>query len=231
MKCKKCGFKSEIDFGSYCPHCGEPLANAVSSDAAGGRFFRNALFLILGVTLVVCAVHLVMNNPSKDDAYWEGDVDLVSLCADGGEGLQRLYDAAERGVAAAQCLLGNCYYEGIGVGRDEAETVKWYRKAAEQGHSDGQMNLGACYLFGSGVEEDKVEAAKWFRKSAEQSNADAQFLLGVCYYHGFGVEEDVDEAARWFHLAAEQGHEQAIAVEAEWFASDDDEDDESESDE
>ena len=40
--------------------------------------------------------------------------------------------AAEQGDADAQCNLGQCYAEGVGVDKDPAEAVKWFRKAAEQ---------------------------------------------------------------------------------------------------
>ena len=37
---------------------------------------------------------------------------------------------AEKGDRSAQYNLGVCYSNGIGVVKDEAEAVKWYRKAA-----------------------------------------------------------------------------------------------------
>ena len=35
-----------------------------------------------------------------------------------------------KGDAGAQNDLGRCYYDGIGVEKDDLEAVKWYRKAA-----------------------------------------------------------------------------------------------------
>ena len=40
--------------------------------------------------------------------------------------------AAEQGNADGQFNLGACYRDGTGVGKDEAEAVKWYSKAADQ---------------------------------------------------------------------------------------------------
>ena len=60
------------------------------------------------------------------------------------------------------------YANGLGVAKDEAEAVKWYRKAAEQGNAYGQNNLGKMYANGLGVAKDEAEAVKWFRKAAEQ---------------------------------------------------------------
>ncbi len=66
--------------------------------------------------------------------------------------------AADQGLAQAQCKLGECYYSGWGVEKDEAEAVNWYRKAADQGLAEAQYKLGRCYYSGRGVEEDMKEA-------------------------------------------------------------------------
>jgi TPR repeat protein len=44
--------------------------------------------------------------------------------------------------ASDQNNLGNKYREGLGVKRDYAEAVKWFRKAAEQGHDNARKKLG-----------------------------------------------------------------------------------------
>ena len=62
--------------------------------------------------------------------------------------------------------LGCCYGNGEGVEKDEAESVKWYRKAAEQGNADAQYNLGCCYDNGHGVEKDQVEAYAFYNLAA-----------------------------------------------------------------
>ena len=109
---------------------------------------------------------------------------------------------AERGDAAAQVSLGQCYDKGLGVEKDYAESVKWFRKAAEQDHARAQFNLGGSYHSGIGVGKDYEEAVKWFRKAAEQDNANAQIGLGVCYYDGNGVEKNSAEAYAWWNLAS-----------------------------
>lgn len=42
---------------------------------------------------------------------------------------------AEQGDATAQNNLGVMYEYGLGVPKDDAEAVKWYRMAAEQGNA------------------------------------------------------------------------------------------------
>ena len=124
--------------------------------------------------------------------------------------LAEIRAGADKGDAKAQYELGRAFFSGtLGVAKDEAEAVKWYRKAAEQNVADAQYNLGVCYANGQGVTEDDAESVKWFRKAAEQNFADAQYNLGVYYDSGEGVAKDEVEAYKWWLLAAGQGNDDA----------------------
>ena len=126
-----------------------------------------------------------------------------------GDSLAEITKKAEKGDAEAQFNLGAMFCMGIGVARNDAEAVKWYRPAAEQGFAPAQHHLGFMYANGGGVERDDAEAAKWCRSAAEQGHAVAQYDLGVIYANGRGVERNDAGAAKWFRLAAEQGHAKA----------------------
>ena len=73
---------------------------------------------------------------------------------------------AARGYARSIHNVGTCYMDGLGVEKDYAEALKWYRRAAEMGFASSQVNMGAFYLNGYGVEKDEAEALKWYRKAA-----------------------------------------------------------------
>ena len=75
--------------------------------------------------------------------------------------LEKYRRSAELGKASAQYSMGLLYINGVGVGVDQVEGVKWYRLAAEQGHADAQFSLGNAYLHGEGGSVDKVEDIKW----------------------------------------------------------------------
>ena len=79
------------------------------------------------------------------------------------------YEAAKQGDADAQCDLGYCYQEGIGVVKNDYEAIKWYKESARQGNANAQYNLGNFYKY-----IDNDEAIKWYKKSARQGNADAR---------------------------------------------------------
>ncbi len=125
---------------------------------------------------------------------------------------------AEIGNGDAQLVLGEMYYGGQGVSKDDAEAVKWWQKAAEQGHAKAQYNLGEIYRSGnpygdqpinSVVITDNAKAAVWYQKAAARGLARAQFQLGWMYLFGEGVSKDSAKAAEWFKKAATQGHIEA----------------------
>ena len=64
--------------------------------------------------------------------------------------------AAKLGDAKAMFELGNCYANGTGVTKDEAEAVKWYRKAAELGDAMAKEILAKIHS-----KEDKGQDFKW----------------------------------------------------------------------
>lgn len=44
-----------------------------------------------------------------------------------------------KGVARAQCNLGQLHERGVGVPLDLARAVEWYQKAVDQGYSRAQV--------------------------------------------------------------------------------------------
>jgi uncharacterized protein len=109
----------------------------------------------------------------------------------------------EQGLANAQHNLAYCYDRGLGIPKDEAEAVKWYRKAAEQGHPKAlealKRETNADWSI-VGLDD----AGDLF-KLAEQGDVNAQYKLGSMYLNGKGVAEDATEAVKWYRKAAEQG--------------------------
>jgi len=111
-----------------------------------------------------------------------------------------------------QVKLGNRYYEGKSVPKDNETAVLWYRKAALQGNANGQFYLGRCYSRGDGVPKNDIEAAQWYRKAAEQDCTEAQYRLGLCYDRNEGVPQDNVNAYKWLNIAASSGDQDARTV-------------------
>lgn len=97
--------------------------------------------------------------------------------------LRLLRPLAEKGVAAAQFILGVMYDNGHGVPRDYAEALKWYRLAANQGHARAQINLGVMYFKGEGVPQDYVQAHMWVSLAVAQglpTSAKTRDIIAQC---------------------------------------------------
>ena len=113
---------------------------------------------------------------------------------------------AEQGDANAQAALGDRYYSGQGIERNDDEAMTWYRKAADQGHPGGQAGLGNGYRYGRGIRRDFKQAMEWYSKSALQGHPEGQTELGDHYLHGYGVKRDRKAAMNWYNKAIAQGH-------------------------
>lgn len=117
---------------------------------------------------------------------------------------------ALHGNADAQFYVAYCYSNGLGIDKNDAQAVEWYRRSSEQGNAASQNNLGVCYGAGEGVSQDKKIAAEWFKRAAEQGDDCAQCNLADYYKDGIGVEKNLELAAKWYKKSAEQGYERAI---------------------
>tara|TARA_R110000744_G_scaffold124432_1_gene229935 strand:+ start:126 stop:980 length:855 start_codon:yes stop_codon:yes gene_type:complete len=119
---------------------------------------------------------------------------------------EKVFGLAEQGVPEAQGALGVMYANGLGVQRNDAEAIKWYRKAADQGFAEAQLLLGYMYDEGRGAIENDAEAMKWLRKAADQGVAEAQNSIGAMHENGKGVPQNDAEAVKWYRKAAELGN-------------------------
>src|SRR5580704_1845274 len=112
----------------------------------------------------------------------------------------------EQGNGGAQSDIALLYHLGLGVPKDDAEAVRWWRKSAEQGDATAQGNLGTAYGLGMGVPKDEVESVRWHTKAAENGNTASQVSLGMFYLQGAGVPKDEAEGVKWLRKSAEQGN-------------------------
>jgi TPR repeat protein len=82
--------------------------------------------------------------------------------------------AAAKGDANAQALLGKAYYEGVGVNRDYATALFWLNKAVAQGNIDAMFILGLMYEHARGVRQDIPKAMDLFDRAAAKGQRYAE---------------------------------------------------------
>lgn len=114
----------------------------------------------------------------------------LAACLDPGDaaaGLARCRQAAATGNADAAFFLGQLYWNGDGVGKDEAEAARWWRIAYAGGRADAAFPLG------------REAMAQVTRTSTCTGEYDRAALA---------------EALRWFDLAARTDPSEAVRAQA-----------------
>ena len=137
----------------------------------------------------------------------KADFDTAHRAFQAGEyedALKQLKILADADDEKAQNNLGYMYLNGIGVEKDYARALKWYRKSALQGVPEAQHSLGFIYAEGLGTAPVSAIALKWYRLAAEQGLTQAQFNLAYMYEHSMGIRRDNKEVLKWYGKAAQQ---------------------------
>ena len=70
----------------------------------------------------------------------------------------------------AQFSLGVCFWQDDGIGKNDEESLKWFRIAADQRHKEAPYVLALRYATGDGVEASKEKALEWIRTGNERQN-------------------------------------------------------------
>ncbi|KXN84822.1 Protein DSF2 [Leucoagaricus sp. SymC.cos] len=68
--------------------------------------------------------------------------------------------------------VGQCFFHGWGVHKDQKLAVSYYTVAARLGDPDAQNDLAFCLANGKGCKKDRKEAAKWYRAAVAQGVSD-----------------------------------------------------------
>ena len=85
--------------------------------------------------------------------------------------------SAQLGKADAQNEIGECYYYGRGVEKNNNIAFNWFSKAAEQGCAMAQFNLGLCYEYGKGVPLNYEGAEKRYSLALQSGNEESKTAI------------------------------------------------------
>jgi TPR repeat protein len=111
-----------------------------------------------------------------------------------------LEKASGWGYHEAQFDLATLYRDGLGVPRDRAKAIYWFKVAAKGGVFEARDALAAVYAPGG--TQDESEAIQVLQDSAKQGSASAAWSLSQRYWAGNGVKQDEKEARRLLERAA-----------------------------
>lgn len=119
--------------------------------------------------------------------------------------LEYLLKSANLGNPSAQKELGNFYFNGVHVPKNDSLAFYWHHKCASQDYAGAMDEIGFYYIRGIGCEMNPDSAYVWFLRGAQRNNAWAQMNLAVCYFDGIGCKKDNNEFAKWMRMSAENG--------------------------
>lgn len=144
-------------------------------------------------------------------------------------GLKMFNDAAEKGLSAANRILGQIYENGVGadgadVKQDVTKAFEYYTKAANGNDPQALFRLGNAFETGiikdpKGKRDDKdniliqpnpKSALDLYRLAAQNNLAEAFFNVGVYYETGSVVDKDAEKAFAFHMKAATAGIPQAM---------------------
>jgi len=117
--------------------------------------------------------------------------------------------AADLGDVYAKFKLGDFYFNGTAVQKDEHRGVAWYKIAASEGHGHAMVALARCYIDGICMVQDFAAARDLLEKAKDQNIPEAYFRLAMMYVESQGVAHDVELAKGLLRQAAQMGSPQA----------------------
>ena len=137
------------------------------------------------------------------------------LCALG-KGVQQSYEKARGWHLKASekdaqphslFILGEYYWVGKGVLKDDEVAIAYLRRAAELKEPFAAYNLGKIYLEGSDITKtDGALAQKYLEQAAEAGLLEAKVLAAKQHFFGWeGIPCDYEKARHWFTEAAKEG--------------------------
>jgi TPR repeat protein len=119
------------------------------------------------------------------------------------EQLQRDCDA---GNAEACDDLGDKYFRGFGVARDESLAARLFERACELGNADGCDGLAYCYRSGRGVPKDDTRATSFYQKACDGGRENSCLVLATAYERGDGVPQDYTIADSLYEHLCDAGN-------------------------
>ena len=133
----------------------------MSSRIVRGLFFALAAVCLSVVFFTGCRSDLEKGRAAYREKDYQAAVKYFAKAAKSSD----YYEARE-----ALFNLGVCYWQDDGIGKNDAESLKWFRIAADQRHKDAPYVLALRYALGDGVEASREKALEWIRTGNERQN-------------------------------------------------------------
>jgi TPR repeat protein len=127
-------------------------------------------------------------------------------------GLELLRISADKGCTVARYLLGQRYYYGTGVIRDDGRAKTLLQAAAAEGDYRAALLLKIMAQGSRGEKMDRESIVATVKRKARSKDAEAQYALGFMYLTGDGVPKYGAEELRWYRAAAAENANAAFML-------------------
>lgn len=104
--------------------------------------------------------------------------------------------AAKRGHPQASATLGQMYYHGYGVDKNEKMALKYLKKASRNKDAAAQFKAGYIYLTSEKF-KDVDEGIEYLEKAADNEFKGANFMLGMVFVDDRFGEKDLSKADQY----------------------------------
>ena len=111
---------------------------------------------------------------------------------------------AANGDNKANYNLGIMYRDGLGVKKNDVQSLAHFIGAAENGHMLGNYAVGLAFLTGKGSDIDVEAAIHYFTEAALLGHAISPVEIGRLYFRGRLVEKNFVSAHFWWSLARDR---------------------------
>jgi len=112
---------------------------------------------------------------------------------------------ADAGDPAAQTLIAEIYWRGLGVALNRKKAATWYQFGARGGNSAAQFSYANILLQGKYVKSDKKAGRDFMEKAANSGHSRAQFNLAQIITAERPTWAGFKKALPWYEKAANAG--------------------------
>ena len=117
-----------------------------------------------------------------------------------------LKKAARHGNAKAYYTMGNLYYEGEYLPKDDKKAYENWAKAVAQKYYEAASNLAYAYIEGVGCEKNESKGIELYKLAADNGSGFSAYKLYYCYANGaWGIKKNIEVAKKYLFKAAEYG--------------------------
>ncbi|RIA89665.1 hypothetical protein C1645_186218 [Glomus cerebriforme] len=109
----------------------------------------------------------------------------------------------------ASSTLGDFYYYGKGISKDESKAFEWYLRAAEKGDAFSQYLVANYYYDGKYIPKNEEKWFYWNRKAAINGEINAQYKLAE-YYLDNPINKNESKAFKWYLKLANKNSLRAV---------------------